>query len=153
MPPGPSRRRQIIAAIKARLEAIQVGTLFETSAGLHVFINETPKFGASDPTVAIAVVIGEDSVEIQQGYKLVIRMPLGVQAIAPATLDRAWQELEPVLADIKRAMELPDKRFGGLVEQELLRGSTQTMERDEGSTTVGVSVAYLATYTETWGNP
>lgn len=150
--PSASRRQRILEALFARLEAIRVGATFQTDAGRFVYVNETPGFGPDDAETAIALVIGVDVVRVQ-GNKVFVALPIEVQALASAGLKEGWRYTEPVLADIKRALELEDRTLGGLVEQWLARGSTRTLERDEGSTTVGVAVGYEANYSETWGNP
>lgn len=153
-----SRRQQILEAVQTRLRTIRANTVspggqrFQTDAGQYVFVNETPSLGPDDPESAIAVVVGEDQVLVQ-GNKVIVTLPLEVQALASSQREGAWQFTEPVLADIKRALEVADRTLGGLVHQWLQRGSTRTLERDEGSTTVGVGLAYVATYSETWGSP
>lgn len=148
-----SRREQILEAVNARLARIKAGPTFQTDAGRQVFINETPPFGPDDEPAAIAVVIGEDQITKIVGGKVFLILPIEVQAIASSDRTGAWRFTEPVLADIKRAMELDDRTLGGLIDQWLTRNSTRTLERDEGSTTVGVAVRYDLSYSETWGHP
>lgn len=156
--PQTSIRQQLIELVKARLEAIAAGqssadgVTFATDAGENVFVNETPALGPDDPAMAIAVVIGEDSVS-RTGEHAVIELPMEIHALARADLDEPWKASEAVLADIKRAMELADRSFGNRLRPRMERGSTRTLEREEGSTTVGVGITYLFPYIEQWGAP
>lgn len=156
--PQTSIRQQLLELVKARLEAIRSnatsadGVQFATDAGEHVFINETPALGPDDPEIAIAVGIGDDAVA-RTGEHAVIEMPLELHALAKADLEEPWKASEAVLADIKRAMELTDRSFGGRLRPRMERGTTRTLEREEGSTTVGVGVTYTFPYIEQWGAP
>jgi hypothetical protein len=152
MPPSPSTRQQIIEVFRARLLAIAAGAQFETDAGATVFVNETPALGPDDPATAIAVVIGED-IPSRSGEHTILELPIEIHALANADLDAPWVAVEAVLADIKRAIELPDRSLGGLVKARIERGSTRTLEREDGSTTVGAGITYLVPYAEVWGDP
>lgn len=147
-----SKRRLILEAVRARLQEIDGQGAFETDAGARVFTNETPNYGPNDPATAIAMTVGDDQPEWQQG-KVLITLPLILIALATASLGEPWKAAEQVLADLKRAMELDDRRLGGLLHWELLRGPTQTAELPEGATTVGVQITYIAQYEESWGSP
>lgn len=85
--------------------------------------------------------------------KLLIAWPISIQAVAKADLENVWLTIEAVVSDIKKAVELSDRTLGGLVEQHLQRGSTRTLPREPGTTTIGASVLYVANYSETWGAP
>jgi hypothetical protein len=149
-----SRRADLLSAFVARLEAITVANGYETNAGQAVYLNETPALGPDDPAVAIAVLIGDDVIRATQpGKKLLLGLPLTIQAIAKADLDVAWMTVETMLSDIKRAIEQADLTIGGLAEQELQRGRTRTIVREAGETTVGLAIEYAAYYAEQWGNP
>lgn len=154
--PSQSRRELILEAIVARLEAIAVShdTIeFATNAGASVHLGAAPGFGPDDPTQAIVVVAGDDEAAFQ-GEGFLVRLPIGIQAIVSADLSAPYASAEAVLADIKRAIELTDRTLGGLVAWNgLERGVTRTLQRDEGSTFVGVEIEYSAHYTEGWGAP
>jgi hypothetical protein len=150
--PTASRRRQLLEAFRARLEAIDGGADFETDAGRRVFVNETPAYGPDDPESAISIAIGDDTPQWQQN-KLGQVLPVAVLALARQDLDDPMVTAEKVLADIQRAIELTDRTLGGLVNPELLVGTTVTAELPEGATTVGVQITYIARYERSWGNP
>jgi hypothetical protein len=145
-------RQLILEALKGRVEAIQVVDGFATDAGLSVFLGERPRLGPDDPEIAIALVVFDDVVK-SQGRKYFIALPVGLCAIAKADLDEPWAAIEAVLGDIKTAVELDDRTLGGLLRMPFERGQTRTIDRETGSTTVGVMVTYELGYSETWGAP
>lgn len=147
-----SRRQTLLAQIQARLQAITRGNGFQTDAGDAVFLNESPVLGPDDPPEAIAVMVGED-VPVWVGENVHVTVPIEIQGLANADLEAPWITAEAVVADIKQAMELEDRRFGGLLAGRMERGSTRVVEREEGQTTVGVSVEYLFPVSEAWGDP
>lgn len=147
-----STRQQIIEAVKARLEAINGEAPFETAVGERVYVNQHPALGPDDALTAIAVVIGED---IPRGTAehVILELPVEIHALASDHIEDCWLAVEPVLSDIKRAMELADRTLGGLVRRFMERGPTRTLPRDEGSTTVGAGITYVFPYIEAWGQP
>lgn len=147
-----SKRQQIIQAFVTRLGAIEARDGFNTDAGLTVYVNERPTFGPDDPCEAIALVVGDDEVGYH-GEHLWVRLPIEIHALATAEMAEPWKTIERVLADIKKAVELSDRTLGGLVPRMIERESTVTLEREEGSTSVGVAVTYVAPYKELWGTP
>lgn len=154
-----SRRRLILEEALARLAAIVIASGFNTDAGQRVFLNEVPELGEDDPDVAIALVIGQNVIK-QQGHKLFIDLPVEVQAIAkiakPGTPGDPWHPFiaaEDVLEDVKRAWELDDMTFEGLLNCEMERVEEETAERQPGSSTVGVAIRYRLRYSERWGQP
>lgn len=147
-----SRRHQIINAMVERLQAISIRDGFNTDAGERIYVGEAPQLGADDPDEAIALVIGDDQPEIA-GPAFLIGLPLEVHALCKVTVDDPWTRIEYLLADIKSAVELEDRRFDGLLMGHLERGATQTRPREPESLTAGLIVPYRAPYKETWGNP
>jgi hypothetical protein len=147
-----TRRQLILEALKARVEAIRIAAGFATDAGLSVFLGERPALGPDDPETAIAIVAFDDVVRAQ-GNKLFMAIPVGICAIAKADLDAPWVAIEAVLGDIKTAIELSDRTLGDLLRANFERGSTRTLDRETGSTTVGAMVTYELQYSETWGRP
>ena len=147
-----SRRRLIVEALKARVEAIRVANGFETDAGVTVFLGETPPLGPDDPETAIAIVVGDEDPQYQ-GANLFIRLPVAIQALARADLEQPWLAVEDLIGDIKRAVELEDRTLGGLVKRQIERGSVVALEREPGSTTVGAAVTFVCPYVEGWGTP
>lgn len=146
------RRRAIVEAFQTRLGAIAVADGFRTDAGLHIFLQETPALGDDDPDIAIALLTRADE-SSWQGEHVMLRLPVEIQAVAKDSLDAPWLLVEDLLADIKTAVELEDRTLGGLVRRQIERGATVTVERAEGSTVVGLSITYVAPYTERWGHP
>jgi hypothetical protein len=153
-----TRRRAILEAVKARLEAIrrpeegEPDTGFATDAGQTVTLNEAPAFGDDDPPVAIAIVVGEEQVTWQNG-RLLILLPLDIQVLSVASLDAPWVAIEDVLGDVKRAMELGDRRLNRLLSWDMERGGVRTLEREPGHPTVGAAIPYQVRFMEAWGEP
>ena len=149
------KRQQILEAVRDRLELILVASGYYTNAGQNVFLGELVTFGPDDADQAIAIDVQEDEVTQSLGPipELSIRLPLDIQALAVATLAQPWIAVEQVLGDIKKAIETSSATWLGTLGAELIRGSTQTLEREEGSTSVGAVIRYEILYTETWGAP
>lgn len=147
-----TRRRAILEAVKARLEAIRQDDGYATDAGAMVFLCEAPALGPDDPDVAIVILVGEDEPRFQ-GEHILLRMPMEIQAVAKAGLDEPWLAVEDVLGDIKTAVEATDRTLGSLVKRQVERGATVTLEREPGSTYVGATITYYAPYAERWGHP
>jgi hypothetical protein len=59
--------------------------------------------------------------------------------------------VEQIIADIKQAIETSDRGLGGLLARPLVRGRIRFSHREPGSTVVGASVEYRATFAESWG--
>lgn len=149
-----TRRRLILEAIVARVQAIQIVDGFETDAGVHVYLGEAPALGPDDEAQAIAVVVGDEEPNWPlHGKANQIRLPISVQAIAKVDLDQPWLAVEALIGDIKRAVELENRTLGGLVDSPLERGPVLTLPKEPGSTTVGAAVNYRALFKESWGAP
>lgn len=150
-----SKREQILCALETRLGAITRRAGSSTDAGRTIYINETPELSEDDPD-AIAVMPQEDEVQFQQA-KVLVTLPIEIHALV--SIDggntRSWMKVEALIADIKRAVELEDRTLGGVLPHPLQfqRGVTKTLEREDGSNTIGASVTYLATIVEEWGAP
>lgn len=151
----PSNRQRIIEALRDRVCAIRKSSGFQTDAGATVFLGEAPSLGPDDPDVAIAIVIGEDGGQAYQGEQVLLNLPVEFQALAKACLEHPWRSFEAVLADIKTAVELADRRLGlgRVICHEIERGTTRTLDREEGTDVVGVAITYTVPYTEVWGTP
>ena len=147
-----SARQQALAVLIARLEGISTGAGFQTDVGQRVFVMEAPTLGPDDPESAIALVIGEDEPGYQ-GENVVVRLPVQVQAHAPANLEDPWGSVEAIIADIKKAVETDHDLGGTLVKRGLERASTSPLAREEGSQYVGAGVAYRLVMREGWGTP
>lgn len=152
-----SRRLQILRACEARLRPI----LDDYFDGGIVMLGEVTDLGPDDPPFAITVVPGDDTTK-RQGLKFLITMVIDLQAVVRIDIDEPSVKAEHLLADIKRAFELDEnalhptdpRRLVDLITRDSLqRGSTRVLPRDEGMTSVGLSLAYAVDYQETWGNP
>lgn len=150
-----SRRKSILLAFRARLTEITKAKGFRTNAGQHVFLNESPVYGPDDPPEAIAIMAGLETIASRQGEHVIVSLPVNIQAIVQETnLDEPWEIVEDVIADIKQAVELPDRTLGGLTfKTGIERGPTQTLEREPGSEYTGAQVPYVAPFGEVWGHP
>jgi len=147
-----SNRSEILDIVTARLQGIRVTNGYATDAGRSLFLGEASSLGPDDPSSAVAIVIGEDT-PTYQGEQVLIRLPLTIAALAKADLDAPWSTLEAILGDIKRAIEVADRRMGGRLKAPLTRGTTRTLPRETGSTTVGIGITYWISYQEVWGTP
>lgn len=156
--PAPSAREAAIEELEARLERITQENGFNTDAGRQICLMERPVFGPSDPPAAISIIIPEDSPDPRQREHVITTVQFSVQAIVPAAVEGQpwvpWREIERIIADIKRAVELPDRTLGGaLITDGLTRGTTRALEREPGSEVVGGAVDYRAVFAEVWGAP
>ena len=145
-----SNRQRALTVLQDRLAGISMAAGYQTDAGQCIFIGEAPLLGESDPDAAIVISIQPDEPGFQ-GEKVAISLPVSVQAIAKA--EQPWATIEAVLADIKTAVETDRDLDGTLLRRGLERGSTQTIDRDEGSTYIGASILYRLRYAESWGAP
>lgn len=147
-----TRRSKILTTFIARLAAITVANGFATNAGQKIYQNYTPELTSKDePDAALALLIDEDRHE-QHGDKLLIELPLMVCSLVKVSLDDPLSLSEAVIGDIKKAVEI-DTHLNGLLRDYMERGSTQTLERQAGSVTVGSVVPYVLPYSEKWGDP
>ena len=144
-------REDVISTFAERLAEIQTANGFFTDAGLQLFIDEVPTLGPDDPPVAIAIGIGEDRVPYNQNEKILVQLPIDVSAIVRVDVVDGWRQREWILADIKKALETPERTLGGLIPDRMRRTSTKSMRREPGSTVMGASVTYTFDYGEPWG--
>lgn len=147
-----STRCRVLEALVERLSAISVNAGFKTDAGAAIVFGEAPQLGDADPPEAIAIVIGEDDPTAQAPIAMMVRTPFEVHAVAKVTPADPFTPVEAVLADIKRAVELPDRSFGGLVSK-AERGASRSSPREPGATTAAVAITYVLTWKEGWGVP
>ena len=147
-----SNRSEILAALVGRLEGIQTTAGFATNAGSTVFTGFVPLLGGDDPDTAIALVAGDDNPR-HQGLQVAIDLPIHVYAVAKADLDDPGGTVETLLADIKTAIETDDTTVGRSGKATITRGPTRAVPRETGQSNVGVSITWVVTYSEVWGNP
>lgn len=153
MSPALSLRQQILSAIVTRLAVItSADGSFFTDAGATLFAGEAPQLGPDDPAHAIAVLLVDDDPR-PAGPGVLVTGSVEVHAVANPTLDDPWTVIEQLLADIKRAIELPDRRLGGLLNADMVRGAARPLPRQEGSLTVGAALSYQLQWKEGWGAP
>lgn len=144
-----SKRLQIAETFKTRL------TDAMPALASYIYLGELPQLdGDNLPDRAIAIVIGDTVPVVQQG-DLVIEeeLPIEIQGAARADLDEPWVSVEDLIADIKIAVELEDRRLGNLLKYDMKRGGTRTVPRQEGSAFVGAGITYMCPILERWGNP
>ena len=153
-----TKRRQILEAVRARLQAIKIASDYHTDAGDVVFLGETPVLGPDDPhPVALAmIVLTDDPVHQQQNVK--VTLPIEVQIVTQpnaAEQARPWLLVEDAIGDVKVAVEAGDRTLGGLLASglDLKRGPVRFLERTSGNDIVGAGVEYRFGYVEGWGTP
>lgn len=157
MSPTASLRQQILAAVVTRLSVItQADGAYFTDAGATLFAGEAPQLGPDDPAHALAVLLVDDEPR-QAGPGYLVTGTLEIHAVANTaldgtSLDDAWMLVEQLLADIKRAVELTDRKLGGLLYN-MERGPARPLPRQEGSLTVGAIMTYELSWKEDWGTP
>lgn len=145
-------RLLVLKEFERRCQAIH-GSGFHTAAGHAVHLGLLPGMGPDDPDEAIAIIPGEEDPRWNAKQVLVL-WPIEIHALAKATVRKPWEAVERVIADIKRAVELEDRTFGGLLRRDSIeRGAVRAAEREPGSTTVGALVPYTVRILEVWGNP
>lgn len=142
-----SKRLRVQLAIQARLT--------DAMPTVNVYLGELPQLdGDNLPDRAIAIVIGDTLPTVQQGDLMIEEeLPVEIQGAARADLDEPWWSVEDLIADIKRAVELEDRRLSNLLKYDMKRGGTRTVPRQEGSAFVGAGVMYLCPIQELWGTP
>ena len=158
----PASRRQVaLEDLRTRLSYVQIAKGYNTDAGKTILLGEEPRFGPDDPTTALALSIGDESVDVQ-GAVITTRVPVSVWAIVPVGTSEPLLAVEAIIVDIKEAVEIePDgsiERSLGVIEgssatqpKGLQRGPTRALKRQEGSTYVGAAVEYVLTFEERWG--
>lgn len=147
-----SRRQVILVEFLARVSEIKQSNGFQTDAGFTPFLGEGVVLGESDPEVAVSIVVRDD-LPGKTMENIFIMLPIEVQAIAKADINQPWLAVEALIADIKQAIELPDRTLGLPISKGLSRGSTRTLAREAGAATVGAAVTYVVPYVEAWGAP
>lgn len=152
-------RQQLLEAYLARLSDIQIANGYQTDVGANpttqIILGESVELGKDDPDVAIAIVIGDEEVR-RSDENVFSFLPVefqGLAKIAAGGFTAAYLAAEALLGDIKKAIEQPDRGFGGLVRPRIERALVRTLPRQPGSTTAGVGITYLAPRLEKWGAP
>ena len=109
-----TRRQDIIDEVISRVSAITKTNGFSTNAGRNVYVGEIVKLGENEPDSAIAIVIGNETT-VSQRVKVIYDLDIEIQALVKAQLDQPWTLAEVMIGDIKKAVELEDRRLGGAV--------------------------------------
>ena len=146
-----TRRTMILARLAALAATITKANGYDSDAGLKVFVGGGAELGPADPDYAIALVPGEELAE-EQG-RIANTFPVAVQAIGKSDAADAWINLELLLGDLKKAIELEDRTLGSVLKGVMKRGPTRSLERPPGATTIGIEIFYLCPYIDEWGNP
>ena len=147
-----STRQSALAVLQARLSQIRISNGYNTDAGARLFIGEQPVLGPSDPLASLAIVVRGDEPG-HQGENVVVKLPVGIQAIVRADAEDPWKTIEEIIEDIKRAVEIDHDLGRLLILRGLGRGETQPLDRESGGTFVGAEVEYRLTFIEGWGTP
>lgn len=146
-----SIRIDLLDTISARVRDIAVSRGYETDAGRRVYVGQAAELGPDDPATAIAIMLGETEItEPSQGF-VQEEIDLELQALATGSADDPYRLAEMVAADLKRAVEQPDRTLGGLVHGQLSCVAQRMVPREEGVLTVGVAVLYRLRYLRRWG--
>lgn len=151
--PQPSTREAIAEVLLTRMQQATVANGFNTDAGEAVVLGEPVSLGDEDPDVVIAMLVGDAEQPRWQGEHIFYVLPYEFQAVAKAGRTDSWRMAEQGLQDIKRAIELSDRRLGNLLTGVLERGAVSTIARAPGSELVGISITYWAPIQELWGDP
>jgi hypothetical protein len=161
MPPADTQRQKIAAALKARAQAITVAAGFNTDAGLHVTHGyRRPALGDALPRVAMITAGEVPAVESQDD--VLVRNPWPIAFVATAEVaaddEDALDTAEQLLADLKRAIFLPDRTLGGLLSAnqeigDIKVGAEDTADREPGGTFVEAGVVALVSFLESYGAP
>jgi len=146
-----TRRVLILERLGALAATITKANGYDSDAGLKVFIGGTGELGPADPDYAIALVPGDELAE-EQG-RISNTLPVAVQAIGKSDALDAWINLELLLGDLKKAIELEDRTLGSVLKGVMKRGITRSIERPPGATTIGLEIFYTCPYVDEWGNP
>ncbi len=146
-----SPRQQLLEAVRERLSGISTADGYHTDAGRTVYFGEAPMLSPGDEAdTAILLRAGPDEVT-HLGANVTRAIQLQIAALARADLSEPWVAAERVLADVQRIIESSDRAARTLGErakwQGLEPGQIDTLEREEGATTVAVEITYTATYT------
>lgn len=152
MPEALTWREDVLAAYEARLQAIRTASGFLTDAGTRVVVLEHPAFGPDDGDFAIVVMPGDTEVQYV-GEHVSAEWPIEIQAIVRVGLTDGWRLLEWLLADVKKAIELPDRTLGGLIKAKpgIRRGAERVLPREDGSAVLGLGITYRQPLIEPWG--
>jgi hypothetical protein len=149
-----SKRKRILAALVARLEAIHKADGFNTDAGDRVFRGYVPQLGPDDATPYLSLIAPDDTPGSQM-VKVVQTLSIDIYVVGRVDLrgEDPDADVEDGIADVKKAIELEDRELGGLLCDRLTRGVTRSFERESGTPLIGAIVAYQAKYTDVWGDP
>lgn len=147
-----SRRQLIVLEFLNRLSAIKQSEGFQTDAGFRVYLGEVLALDNDDPDAVIALVVRDD-IPGRTMENVSITLPMEIQAVAKADINQPLLAAEALIADIKKAIELPDRFLGGLLKERITRSQTRSLPREAGSPTVGISITYLVPYVEAFGRP
>lgn len=145
-----SKRQRVLAAVVTRLQAITQVNGFQTDCGEAIVVGRTPELGPDDPDDAIAV-IPQDVTSRKAGPAYLLDWPISIQAISKEDLDDVGLRIEAVLADIKSAMELDDRRFDGLIAGDMERSAERRLEMEPDSPVLGAEILYTLQLKESWG--
>jgi hypothetical protein len=151
MPLHQSRRQQVLAAIRERLQAITVANGYATDAGLH--IHHGGEVTAHDE-MPVLIYRPEPAVLVAEGRQEQWRVTVMVTGLAISEGEDPLDAAEALLADIKQALFTPtDRTLGGVAIDVAPASGADTFDREPGGSFVGCIVPALVEFIETRGEP
>ena len=147
-----SNRSEVLTAFLERPRAITIAGGYSCDVGPGLSIGEVLRLGQDDAAAALLVVVGDSNVKFQ-GEQILIDLPVTISILADVGAGGAWLLAEALLEDVKKSVELTDRRLGRRLREDIRRGAERSMEREPGSTTVGISITYWLSFAEVWGRP
>ncbi len=153
--PAASRRKLIIAALKARAATITVANGYFTNAGQRVeYGNAGHTTDDALPRVTLSVEDVEPPTPRNQ-HKAMRRLPVRAEIkLAPADALSPLDAAEDALADLKTALfEAGDRTLGIVGVHNIEEGREGVVDRADGSTLVGAWVEFAVFYSEKYGLP
>ena len=143
---------RIINTVAARLADIDQASGYYTDIGTNV--RRDRREPGSDELPACLVYLGERLVETTNGARARCEMTITVMAYDDCLGDAEARGIE-LLADIQRAVELPDVTLDGLIRDQhgLAFVSDEIFMPEIGTTAVGARVTYSAPHIRNLGDP
>jgi hypothetical protein len=152
-----SIRKRIRAEVNARMSTGDAGERVQHRRRTLPVCGRAPKLGPDDPDCAIAIVSHDESPVLLTWQSIGGDWPIEIIGIANASPNRSepWLLAEDVLADIRCAMELEDRTFGGALvsPQDMEVGAARTFERESAAEAIAVSQTYTFRTQRVWGHP
>ena len=146
-----SLSKQIVAALRARLEGISVAAGFNTDAGSVV---RHGRLKADSRSLHLAILSGA-STESQDAARQRVncRLTVEIAACIPTTPEDVGEDVEDVVEDIQRAIEVDTGRsLGGIASDVAPLGRGRAVPVD-GTANEYTWLTYLVSYIRGYGQP